>query len=296
MRAKTSGARLDPPMPSTTTSRMPSRAPSRSDWPKRARSSVSVRMDSGSLSQPRRSVSSGTGSGRPERVVLGPEAAAEVLGLSSVRAAPAPPGHTAPAAAPARPARRLPPAPAHPAANHPARSSVLLPKRCPCKICKKAARGNLACYDPADEDASGETSAASWSCWRWLRRRVRPDGWPGPRRGQGASYTVRGQVRQLPDPAQPGSGLYILPRGDRRLRQPRTAGDRHGRHDHALPRGRRGLAGRRPARGSVEVKLHVDWEGRPEVADHRDPRAPAGHEARLPRRQATERTEQTRRS
>lgn len=36
------------------------------------------------------------------------------------------------------------------------------------------------------------------------------EGGKGPDGSAARVYTVRGEVRQLPDPAQPGSGLYIL--------------------------------------------------------------------------------------
>jgi hypothetical protein len=89
-------------------------------------------------------------------------------------------------------------------------------------------------------------------------------GWSGGKES-GRTYTVRGQVTQLPDPANPGTGLYL----------------NHEAVDDFVSRDGE-VVGMDPMAMSfpvnvkvslvglqvgdvVEFKLHVDWGGQPEV-------------------------------
>lgn len=83
--------------------------------------------------------------------------------------------------------------------------------------------------------------------------------------GEGRVYTVRGEVRQLPNPAQPGSGLYILHQEipDFTNRE----GQAVGMEPMTMPfpvAEEVSLEGVQPG-DPVEFELLVDWEGSPEV-------------------------------
>jgi hypothetical protein len=83
--------------------------------------------------------------------------------------------------------------------------------------------------------------------------------------GEGRVYTVRGEIRQLPDPAQPGSGLYILHEAipDFTNRE----GQAIGMEAMTMPfpvEEEVSLEGVQPGE-PVEFELRVDWEGSPEV-------------------------------
>lgn len=93
---------------------------------------------------------------------------------------------------------------------------------------------------------------------------ARTDG-QDPGEGKVHLYTVRGEVRQLPDPAQPGSGLYILHEAipDFTNRE----GQAIGMEAMTMPfpvDEEVSLAGVQPG-DPVEFELRVAWEGSPEI-------------------------------
>lgn len=82
----------------------------------------------------------------------------------------------------------------------------------------------------------------------------------GPAGGSGHTYTVRGQVTQLPDPASPGSGIYISHEAiDDYVNR---SGEVEGMDPMNMPfpvASGVPLAGIQPG-DIVEFELHVDWQ------------------------------------
>jgi Cu/Ag efflux protein CusF len=95
-------------------------------------------------------------------------------------------------------------------------------------------------------------------------------------KSSGRDYTVRGQVRQIPDPATPGSGLYI---GHEAIDDWRgRSGEVEGMDPMTMPfevADGVSLEGIEPA-DVIEFTLHVDWEADTPVEITRIRELPAG--------------------
>jgi hypothetical protein len=96
------------------------------------------------------------------------------------------------------------------------------------------------------------------------------------RTGSGRTYTVRGQVTQLPDPAHPGGGLYLSHEAVDTFvdREGKTVGMDPMNMPFPVAEGV-SLDGIVPS-DVVEFDLHVDWQAEPPVDITRIRKLPPG--------------------